>query len=338
MAYTWKENLVSSSKYSIKCPYLMTPKYVVVHNTANSAPAKNEINYMISNSNQVSFHIAVDDKEAIQGIPFNRNAFHAGDGANGKGNRYGIAVEICYSTKKDGNEYALAEENAVYVCARLLYKYGLVINELKRHKDFANKNCPHRINDENRWDGFKGRVEWVLNEIKAGRCESGLNSGTTTTKEVVQNTPQTTTTYKVGSYEANVKVTDDLNIRSQRHYNSALKGTIPKGTVVKVEYILYQDNSTSPKGSLWGSVYTPYGDGFINMDYTEPTSSVVSNTFQVKVVNCDYLNARKTPEIVDGNIAETVKAGTILTIVGESGNFYKTKSGLYISKKYCNII
>ena len=89
---------------------------------------------------------------------------------------------------------------------------------------------------------------------------------------------------------------------------------------------------------MWGSVYTPYGDGFIKMDYTEPTSSVVSNTFQVKVVNCDYLNARKTPEIVDGNIAETVKAGTILTIVGESGNFYKTKSGLYISKKYCNLI
>lgn len=77
MSYTFKQNLVSSSKYSIKCPYIMTPKYVVCHNTSNSASAKNEINYMISNNNQVSYHIAVDDKEVIQGLPLNRNAWHA---------------------------------------------------------------------------------------------------------------------------------------------------------------------------------------------------------------------------------------------------------------------
>ena len=77
MSYTFRQNLVSSSKYSIKCPYSMTPKYVVCHNTSNSASAKNEISYMISNNNQVSYHIAVDDKEVIQGLPLNRNAWHA---------------------------------------------------------------------------------------------------------------------------------------------------------------------------------------------------------------------------------------------------------------------
>ena len=97
MSYIFKENLVSSSKYSIKCPYTMTPKYVVCHNTANDASAVNEISYMISNNNSVSYHLAVDDTYVIQGIPFNRNAWHAGDGSSGLGNRYGIAVEICYS-------------------------------------------------------------------------------------------------------------------------------------------------------------------------------------------------------------------------------------------------
>ena len=179
MAYRFKQNLVSSSKYSIKCPYKMTPKYVVCHNTSNSASAKNEINYMISNNNQVSYHIAVDDKEVIQGLPLNRNAWHAGDGANGQGNRYGIGVEICYSTKYDGNEYTDAEENAVYVCARLLNQFGLGIESLKQHHDFANKNCPHRLRDECRWDGFVGRVDWVIKEIKAGRCDANLRSGTT---------------------------------------------------------------------------------------------------------------------------------------------------------------
>ena len=76
------KNLVSESKYSVKCPYSMTPEFVVVHNTANDATAQNEIKYMISNDNQVSFHFAVDDKEVVQGLPTDRSAWHADDGAN----------------------------------------------------------------------------------------------------------------------------------------------------------------------------------------------------------------------------------------------------------------
>ena len=60
-----RQNLVSSSKYSIKCPYTMTPEGITVHNTANKASAENEIAYMIRNDNQVSYHYAVDDKEIV---------------------------------------------------------------------------------------------------------------------------------------------------------------------------------------------------------------------------------------------------------------------------------
>ncbi|MEG0181719.1 MAG: N-acetylmuramoyl-L-alanine amidase, partial [Peptostreptococcaceae bacterium] len=81
-----KQNLVNKNKYDIKCPYSMKVEYITFHNTDNDASAKNEVNYMISNNNEVSFHVAVDDIEAIQGIPFDRNAWHAGDG-NGPGNR-----------------------------------------------------------------------------------------------------------------------------------------------------------------------------------------------------------------------------------------------------------
>ena len=45
------QNLADPSRYSIKCPYAMTPTRVVVHNTANDAPAANEIAYMIRNDN-----------------------------------------------------------------------------------------------------------------------------------------------------------------------------------------------------------------------------------------------------------------------------------------------
>lgn len=60
-------------------------------------------------------------------------------------------------------------------------------------------------------------------------------------------------------------------------------------------------------------------------------------SFQIKVINCDKLNARTGPG-TNYAIKESVKVGTILTIVGESGNWYKTKSGLYVSKSYCKKI
>ena len=57
----------------------------------------------------------------------------------------------------------------------------------------------------------------------------------------------------------------------------------------------------------------------------------------IKVYNCDTLNARSGPG-TNYPVKDTVKAGTILTIVDESGNWYKTKSGLYVSKSYCKKI
>ena len=38
------------SKYGIKCPYITDKIGITVHNTANSAPASNEIRYMINNN------------------------------------------------------------------------------------------------------------------------------------------------------------------------------------------------------------------------------------------------------------------------------------------------
>lgn len=73
----WSQNICPSSKWSTKCPNKMTPIGICMHNTANSAPATNEINYMNSNNYQVSYHLAVDENQAIQGLPFDRNGWHA---------------------------------------------------------------------------------------------------------------------------------------------------------------------------------------------------------------------------------------------------------------------
>src|SRR5690349_21263737 len=116
-----KQNLINSSKYSIKCPYSMNPIGISIHNTYNDAPAKNEVSYMHSNNNQVSFHIAVDDIEAIQGLPLDRNSWSCGDG-NGPGNRKHISIEICYS-KSGGDRFKKSEQRAAKVVSELLKQY-----------------------------------------------------------------------------------------------------------------------------------------------------------------------------------------------------------------------
>ncbi|PEW95840.1 N-acetylmuramoyl-L-alanine amidase [Bacillus cereus] len=152
-----EKNLVSSSKYGIKCPYTMNPKYITVHNTYNDASAENEVKYMISNNNEISFHIAVDDKRAIQGIPLERNAWACGDG-NGNGNRQSISVEICYSLS-GGDRYYKSEENAVDVVRQLMAMYNIPIENVRTHQSWSGKYCPHRMLAEGRWDAFIQKVK-----------------------------------------------------------------------------------------------------------------------------------------------------------------------------------
>lgn len=150
------QNIVSSSKYSLKCPNAMTPVGICVHNTANDAAAKGEISYMIGNTSQTSFHFAVDDIEAVQGLPLDRNGWHAGDG-NGDGNRKHIGIEICYS-KSGGDRFNKAEENAAELIAQLLKERGWGIDRVKKHQDFSGKYCPHRTLDLG-WDRFLGNIQ-----------------------------------------------------------------------------------------------------------------------------------------------------------------------------------
>ena len=65
-----------TDKYSIKCPYTMTPEFIVIHNTANKAPAKNEIAYMHENNSilttftgLMSISSLVLSTIAVTGIP-----------------------------------------------------------------------------------------------------------------------------------------------------------------------------------------------------------------------------------------------------------------------------
>lgn len=150
------------SKYEIKCPHEMIPEGIAVHNTYNDASAMSEISYMLGNNNKVSFHAAVDNERVVTGIPFNRNAWHAGDGSNGKGNRKMIAIEICYS-ESGGERFNESEDLAASYIAYLLKEYGWGIDRVYKHQDFSGKYCPHRTLDYG-WERFLDKIRYHLGE------------------------------------------------------------------------------------------------------------------------------------------------------------------------------
>lgn len=289
------KNLVSESKYSIKCPYSMTPEFVVVHNTANDATAQNEIKYMISNDNQVSFHFAVDDKEVVQGLPTDRNAWHAGDGASGRGNRYGIAVEICYS-KSGGVRFENAEKNAAKFIAQLLKERGWGIDKVKKHQDFSNKYCPHRTLDKG-WASFVNMIKDYLNELNKP-VQSTQSSSISVGDKVKVKT--TATHYATGQSMA-----------------SFVKGSTYEVTRIDGNKLLLSDIVS------WVWDYDVDKVGFT-------TQSNSDNSVLVEIV-CDELNIRQQADF-NSKVVGTVKRGEVFTIVEEKNGLGKLKSGVgYIS-------
>lgn len=184
MSITPRQMLVDPSKYGVKCPYTMTAKAITVHNTANDASANNEISYMRNNNNEVSFHFAVDDKEVVQGVPLNRNAWHAGDGGSGYGNRKTIGIEICYS-KSGGAKFDAAEKLAAKFIAQLLKERGWDVGRVGTHQSRSGKYCPHRTLDYG-WQRFLNMVTAELQELGRVKVDwrdvtpqSGVIDGTT---------------------------------------------------------------------------------------------------------------------------------------------------------------
>lgn len=298
MAYTFKKNLVSPSKHSIKCPYSMTPEFVVVHNTANDASAENEVKYMISNNNQVSFHFAVDDKEVVQGLPLDRNAWACGDGANGKGNRKGIQVEICYS-KSGGARFDAAEKNAARFIAQLLKERGWGAEKVKKHQDFSGKYCPHRTLDIG-WASFVNMVKDYLNEL---------------------NKPSSTTTNASA-----FKVGDKVKVKtSATHYATGQSvASFVKGST-------YEVTKVDGNKLLLSTINSYVWDYDVDKVSSSTTSTATTSRSFLVEITCNELNIRQKADF-NSKVVGTVKRGEVYTIVAEENGLGKLKSGAgYIS-------
>lgn len=280
--------MVPANKYSIKCPYTMVPEGIAVHNTANKASAMAEVSYMVGNNNTVSYHYAIDEYRIVQGIEENRNAFHAGDGSKGRGNRKMIAIEICHSTNPDTELFDKSERLAAKFIAYKLKEKGWGIDRVYKHQDFSKKYCPHKTLDLG-WERF-------LNLIRA---ELALITPSTTQQRV-----------------AHVTVTaKELNIRSGYSVRNSIVAKASKGE----EYDIYEikgDWGRTNKG--WFNLdYTTY-----------KPNTVVNNSFKPYTVriNTASLNVRAGAG-TSYKITTSVKKNQVYTIVEEKNGWGKLKSG-----------
>lgn len=276
---------------------------------------------MNSNNYQVSFHLAVDENQAIQGLPFDRNGWHAGDG-NGQGNRKHIGIEIARSTSNDANVFAKAERRAAAVVAKLCQMYGWSTSNVLAHRDFASKNCPHRTN----MGAFRKLVEEALagkltveGPGTAGGTSSGSGGTTTTVKEEPASGTGTVTC-------------DVLNVRSGPGTSNSVIGSLKRGNSVAVK----------AKSNGWYKVSYGSGTGWVCGDYlsvgqsspakapaqSKPSSPSTSggSAGRVSGTGGAGVNVRSGAGTRYGRIGGLAE-GASVTIVGQSGGWYQIKYG-----------
>lgn len=145
---------------------ILAPTTITLHNTANpTSTARNERNYLtnVNNTAQTSFHIVVDEKEAIECIPLNEVAWAAGDGRDGKGNRTSIHIEICES-----GDYQKTLENTLWVLKRLFEQFGWTDykQRIRKHNDWSGKNCPRLMNLDGKWTEYYKYIERIENYMR----------------------------------------------------------------------------------------------------------------------------------------------------------------------------
>jgi hypothetical protein len=174
--------------------------WLTQHQTGNRADAASAAFHAIfvkngGGSDNVSFHFAVDHLEAIQLLPLDEGAYHAGDGMEDYTNDIGgwgsIAMEMCvnYDNADNPARYLKAKQNAVALWVAVLkgdprLEYGtggahrFSVERLAPHNRWSGKWCPSQLMNEgnmlpNTGDGpFKDAVR-----LASGIYPVGMDEG-----------------------------------------------------------------------------------------------------------------------------------------------------------------
>ena len=235
--------LLTPNKYSRPQIQLKSVKKVVLHYVGNPrSSAMANRNYFENQKNggrYVSSHYIIGLKgEILRCVPENEVAY-----CSNSANSYSISIECCHPDST-GKFTDATTNSAAELCAYLLIKYNLGVDDLIRHYDVTVKQCPlwfvpTKYQSEAvanaRWAGFKALVSQKM----------GCNTAPTK-----QETP-----FKV-------RILDDaLNVRKAAGVTNPIVGVIHKGevyTIVEAKTIGSAEWGRLKSGVGWINIGTKY--------------------------------------------------------------------------------
>lgn len=264
------ENLLTPNQYSRPQTPLKKVTKIAIHYVGNpNTSALSNRNYFENCKNikkYVSSHFVIGlQGEIIQCVPENEIAY-----CTNQANSYSISIETCHP-KADGIFSDITYISLCELCAYLVKKYKLTVNDLIRHYDVTTKQCPLHWSPTKyqsealataRWNRFKQDVQTVINGGTVTKNNTvsvtvGSNSTTINTNTTI---PITTNSNTVSN---KVKIiSDTLNVRKDAGTNYDIVAVLKKNEV----YTIVAEKMV---GSVkWGLLksYQKTGNGWISLN------------------------------------------------------------------------
>lgn len=239
------EMFLTPNKYSRPQIKLEKVKKIAVHYVGNpNTSALANRNYFENcgktGARYVSSHYIIGlGGEIIQCIPLDEWSY-----CTNQANGYSISIECCHPDAT-GKFTAATEKSLAELCAWLVEKYGLAVDDIIRHYDVTGKQCPLYWSPTKyvttaaanaRFAAFKSRVQYIIN----------CGEATSTNDENTLNVP------------FRIKVIDPaLNIRKAAGVSNTAVGVIRSGgvyTIVEIKAV---------GSAVWGKLKS--GVGWINI-------------------------------------------------------------------------
>lgn len=277
---TITNNYLTPNQYSRPCTKRTQTTKIAVHYVGNpNTSALANRNYF-ENCKDIHKYVSSNYIVGLRGevvccVPDEEIAY-----CTNQANSYSVSIEVCHP-KSDGVFADCTYISLCELCAMLLKKYKLTVNDLIRHYDIVRtdgtrKQCPlHWVPTKYqseavataRWNRFKQDVQTVMNGGKVTRNNTVDITESTVKNNTTKPTTPTPPTSTTSTLPYKVKVIDDyLNVRRDAGLNYPVVCTIKKNevyTIIEEKQIKNKDGSTSKWGLL--KAYKTGRNGWINV-------------------------------------------------------------------------
>lgn len=136
-------------------------RYIVVHNTGNTASALNEAKYAQNNQHESSYHYVLDGTGTIYQILDDMDTAWAVGAWKGASQIIGNAESISIEVVSDGAAFTAAEKDELrWLVRKLMGLYHIPASRVVRHWDChtGRKQCPAYYVDAARWAELLGYI------------------------------------------------------------------------------------------------------------------------------------------------------------------------------------